>query len=596
MPVRVAAVDRELCQPRKCNLECIRFCPVVKSGSRAIYFDEELKRPVITDLCTACGICVKKCPFDAITIVNLPSELGEDCVHQYGPSGFKLFRLPVPRVNKVLGIVGQNSTGKTTVARILSGELRPNLCGSGEDIVRHFRGTELQQYFSRLYSGKLRVIHKIQYVELIPNYVRGTVREVLGRLSGDEDVIRVMEKLNLLHLADRDVSKLSGGELQRLAIAAALLRDGDVYIFDEPTTHLDIVERLRVAQAIREEARDDRYVIVIDHDLAVLDYMADLVVIMYGKPGAYGIASAVKGAREGINEYLEGYLASENMLIRREPIRFRVKPPSRNIERRGILVEWTNLRKNLGDFQLEVSAGALYRGELVGVVGPNGIGKTTFARLLVGELEPDEGAVVPHGELKISYKPQYVRNIAMTHGELTVKEYLSRELGPDYQSNPSWPEIANGLLLNPLMDREIGGLSGGELQRVVVALSLLREAQVYVLDEPLAYLDIEQRIRTASILRRMVEERDVVGLVIEHDITMVDYMSTAIMVFQGEPGRRGFAHAPSDLREGMNMFLKEQGITFRREPKVGRPRINKAGSYLDRLQKDIGEYYYVEGE
>jgi ATP-binding cassette subfamily E protein 1 len=250
------------------------------------------------------------------------------------------------------------------------------------------------------------------------------------------------------------------------------------------------------------------------------------------------------------------------------------------------------MRKSLGDFQLEVKAGSLHRGELVGVVGPNGIGKTTFARLIVGELEPDEGVVIPHGELRISYKPQYVRDIAVKHGGATVRKYFAEELGSDYQSNPTWPELSNGLLLNPILDREMGELSGGELQRVVVALSLLRDAQVYVLDEPMAYLDIEQRVRIASMVRRIVEERNVVGLVVEHDITMVDYMSTSVMVFQGEPGRSGVAYPPSDLRSGMNMFLRGQDVTFRREPKVGRPRINKRGSYLDRLQRELGEYYY----
>ena len=605
MPVRVAVVDKDLCQPRKCSQECIRFCPIVRGGKRAIYMDEQLGHPVITDLCTACGICVRKCPFEAITIVNLPSELGEDCVHQYGPSGFKLFRLPMPKLGRVLGIIGQNAMGKTTIAKILAGELRPNLCTdsqvSTEDILRFFRGTELQPYLTRLYRGEVKVVHKPQYIELIPMYVKGTVRDVLMKVGGDEEnVLKIAEKLNLTHLLDRDVSKLSGGELQRLAIAAALLRNADTYIFDEPTTHLDIVERLRVAEAIKEVAGGDKYVIVIDHDLAVLDYLADQVVILYGKPGAYGIVSHTRGAREGINEYLNGYLTSENMLIRREPIKFRVKPAPRPMQKEKVLLEWTDLTKKLGDFELEVRAGVIHRGEVIGVLGPNGIGKTTFARLLVNELEPDSGVVIPHGEVRISYKPQYVRDLAVKYGDKTVREYLAMAVGSDFTSRVIWPDLANGLSLTPLMDRELSSLSGGELQRVVVAGSLLKDAEVYLLDEPMAYLDIEQRVRVASVIRRIIEERDVVALVIEHDITMIDYLSTSVMVFLGEPGRHGIAQPPTDLRTGMNEFLKNQDVTFRREPQVGRPRINKRDSYLDRLQRSIGEYYYYlsteEGE
>ncbi len=605
MPVRVAVVDKDLCQPRKCSQECIRFCPIVRGGKRAIYMDEQLGHPVITDLCTACGICVRKCPFEAITIVNLPSELGEDCVHQYGPSGFKLFRLPMPKPGKVLGIIGQNAMGKTTIAKILAGELRPNLCTNeqvqAEDVIRFFRGTELQPYLTRLYKGEVKVVHKPQYIELIPMYVKGTVKDVLMKIAGsEEDVVRIAEKLNLTHLLGRDVDKLSGGELQRLAIAAALLRGANTYIFDEPTTHLDIVERLRVAEAIKGITGGDRYVIVIDHDLAVLDYLADQVVILYGKPGAYGIVSHVRGAREGINEYLNGYLTSENMLIRREPIKFRVKPAPRPMQREKVLLEWTDLTKRLGDFELEVKAGVIHRGEVIGVLGPNGIGKTTFAKLLVNELEPDSGVVIPHGEVRISYKPQYVRDLAVKYGDNTVREYLAMTVGSDFASRIIWPDLANGLSITPLMDRELSSLSGGELQRVVVAGSLLRDAEVYLLDEPMAYLDIEQRVRVASVIRRIIEERDVVALVIEHDITMIDYLSTSVMVFLGEPGRHGIAQPPTDLRTGMNEFLRSQDVTFRREPQVGRPRINKRDSYLDRLQKSIGEYYYYvsteEGE
>ncbi|BDR92164.1 ribosome biogenesis/translation initiation ATPase RLI [Vulcanisaeta souniana] len=596
MPVRIAVVDKDLCQPRKCSQECIRFCPIVRSGKRAIYMDEQLGHPVITDLCTACGICVRKCPFEAITIVNLPSELGEDCVHQYGPSGFKLFRLPMPKPGRVLGIIGQNAMGKTTIAKILSGELKPNLCtntqSSVDDIIRFFRGTELQPYLNKLYRSEIRVVHKPQYIELIPMYVKGTVKDVLMKVGSEEEVMRIAGKLNLMHLLNRDVSKLSGGELQRLAIAAALLRGADTYIFDEPTTHLDIVERMRVAEAIRDTAGGNKYVIVIDHDLAVLDYLADQVVILYGKPGAYGIVSHMRGAREGINEYLSGYLASENMLIRREPIKFRVKPAPRPIQRERILLEWTDLVKRLGDFKLEVRAGVIHRGEVIGVLGPNGIGKTTFARLLVNEVEPDSGVVIPHGEARISYKPQYVRDLAIKYGDKTVREYLAMTAGNDFNTRIIWPDLANGLSLIPLMDRELSGLSGGELQRVVVAGSLLKDVEVYLLDEPMAYLDIEQRVRVASVIRRIIEERDVIALVIEHDITMIDYLSTSVMVFLGEPGKHGIAESPTDLRAGMNEFLKNQDVTFRREPQVGRPRINKRGSYLDRLQRSIGEYYY----
>ena len=599
MSLRIAVIDKDLCQPRKCNKECIRFCPLARTGKRAIYFDENLQRPIITQLCTACGICVRKCPFKAITIVNLPSELKEECIHQYGLSGFKLFKLPILKLGKVIGLIGQNGLGKTTIAKILAGELKPNFCKDTEqveinEVIRKFRGTELQPYFTELYSGKLKVVHKIQYIELIPHYVRGKVRDILLKVArGDRNkVLEVSKLLNITHLLDRDVSHLSGGELQKLAIAAAILRNADVYIFDEPTTHLDIVERIRVCNVIHEIISKGKYAIVIDHDLAILDYLADLVAILYGKPGAFGIVSTIRGSREGINEYLNGYLTVENMLIREKPITFRTKPPERKVRKEKTLIEWTYIKKKLGDFILEVQPGALYRGEIVGALGPNGIGKTTFVKILVKEIEPDEGIVIPYGEVRISYKPQYVRDIAIKYGEYTVKKYLSEVVGKDFNQKIIWPEIECGLVLESLMDRELKSLSGGELQRVAIAATLLKDAELYVLDEPMAYLDIEQRIRVATIIRRIIEEREVVAFIVEHDITMIDYLSTAVMVFTGESGIHGIAQSPTDLRTGMNMFLKIQDVTFRREPRIGRPRINKRDSVLDRLQREIGEYYY----
>jgi Predicted ATPase, RNase L inhibitor (RLI) homolog len=284
------------------------------------------------------------------------------------------------------------------------------------------------------------------------------------------------------------------------------------------------------------------------------------------------------------------------MMIRREAITFKATPPPREVRREKVMVEWDRLTKGLGDFKLIAQPGQLMRGEVVGVLGPNGIGKTTFARLLVGELQPDEGVVMPYGQVRISYKPQYIRDVAVKYPDLTVNALISKVAGPDYREKPHWPDLANSLLLNPIMDKGLGELSGGELQRVMIAAALLKDAELYVLDEPMAYLDIEQRIRTARVIARLAEERESTVLFIEHDITMLDYVSTTVMVFEGEPGKLGIANPPTSLRDGMNTFFKAQDITFRRDARNGRPRINKRGSVMDRVQREVGEYYYYMPE
>jgi ATP-binding cassette subfamily E protein 1 len=135
-------------------------------------------------------------------------------------------------------------------------------------------------------------------------------------------------------------------------------------------------------------------------------------------------------------------------------------------------------------------------------------------------------------------------------------------------------------------------LSGGELQALAVAATLIKPASFYLIDEPCAYLDVEQRLVSIRAIRRMVKSKTSAAFVVEHDILAVDFLSDRLVVFEGKPGIEGHAKAPSSMEQGMIDFLKILVVTFRRDVDTKRPRINKPGSRLDRDQREDGKYYY----
>jgi len=592
---RVAVLEKERCKPDDCGIPCYRFCPEVLNRRYAVKFVEGEKKPVIVeDVCTGCGICIKKCPFNAISIVNLPAELERDCSHRYGVNAFKLYRLPVPQEGTVTGLLGRNGTGKTTALNILSGELVPNL-GNTEgppdwhNIVHNYRGSILQDYFEKLSTKRLTIVLKPQHIDRIPEYLKGKVSDVLAKLDQRGRLEALMELLQLEKIKTRQLSVLSGGELQRLAIAAAASREADVYIFDEPSSHLDVSQRLRAARAIRRLVEGGKTVLLAEHDLAMLDYLSDQICVLYGEPGVYGIVSHVHGVRVGVNIYLDGFMPDENMRFRDEPIRFHVRPPRDFAPVESWQLEWPRMSKTFKQFSLTVSAGSAGVGEVVGILGPNGIGKTTFVKLLAGIEQSDGETELAWKGPTVSYKPQYIS----ARYEGTVETLLQSVAGSAYESEAFANQFLRPLGLAKLVERNVQELSGGELQRVAIVACLAKESQLYLLDEPSAYLDVEERLAVAKAIRRTVEDKHAFAFVVEHDIVAQDFIADRLMIFDGKPGLEGNAGPPVPLRDGMNRFLGQMDMTFRRDPTSGRPRVNKAGSKLDREQKEAGEYYYA---
>ncbi len=599
----IAVVDLDRCQPDRCNYECKNYCPPNRTGKECITLrgdDPEDGKPdqvrISEEICLgeSCGICVEKCPFDAIQIINLPSELDDQPAHRYGENAFSLYGLPVPQPGQVTGILGPNGIGKTTAVHALAGENVPNLGRHADpptwaDVVDAYRGTELQNYLESVADDDVAVARKPQYVDRIPDRFAGVTRDLLVETDERGALDHLVDRLSLRPVLDRGLDDLSGGELQRVAVAAALARDADFYFFDEITPYLDIGQRMTVARLVRELVEDDpeRAVLVVEHDLAILDLLADDIHVGYGEPGAYGVITDPKSTRVGINEYLAGYLENENMRVRPGAIEFEEHAPRAAVEDTP-LVDYPDLTWQYGEsgFRLEIEGGTMFRNEVLGVVGPNGIGKSTFAKILAGRLQPDETAL--SASLDISYKPQYIE----IDQPMRVDAFLSSitdDVGTSYWNT----EIAQPLQLDRIMEQRLTDLSGGERQRVAIAACLSEDADLYLLDEPSAHLDVEQRVLATKAIRRYGESQDSTVMVIDHDIYMIDLVSDRLMVFDGEPAERGHAGRPQSMREGMNDFLSNLGITFRRDERAGRPRINKPESQKDREQKRQGEYYYA---
>ncbi len=577
---RIAVVERDKCNQERCGgLLCAKVCPINKAGQDCVYEGDDHKARIDEVLCIGCNICVKKCPTDAISIINLPEMLDEEPVHRYGDNMFALYNLPIPSFGKVVGILGRNGIGKSTAVKILAGQLKPNFGKMGneagvDDLIKRFKGSEAQGYFEKLKAGLIKIAYKPQMVDQIPQQFRGTIRELLDRANQRDAtwLAKVVDALELTHLLERDIGVVSGGELQRAAIAATVLKDANVYFFDEPTSYLDIKQRMKVAQFLKSLATPETAVVVIEHDLIILDYLTELVHITYGAENVYGIVSQPKSSKAGINTYLDGYLRDENVRFRDHKIVFNSKPPFEAI-RDLQLTTWEPLDVRRGSFHLKAGPGDIYRHDIIGILGENGIGKTTFLKE-IAERNAD-------GQLRIAVKPQYLAAV-----DKPVSEVLAMALQYEMQ-------LMVPLDLHSLLERNLSELSGGQLQRVMIAATLSEEADLYLFDEPSAYLDVEQRLIMSKVMREMMEAKGKAALVIDHDLLFLDYLSQKLVVFDGQPGVSGIVHGPLTMEEGMNLFLADLKVTFRRDEENGRPRANKLSSQMDREQKSSGKLYYT---
>ncbi len=592
MTHRVAVLDKEVCQPKKCGLECIKYCPVNKMGSDCIILNEETgKAQIDENICNGCGICVKVCPFDAITIVNLAEELKTDKIHQYGLNSFRLYRIPTLKKGQVMGLLGRNGIGKSTVVSILSGNLKPNLGNYSSppewsDVLSHFNGTELKSHFEKIVNKELKASIKPQQVYNLAKAFNGTSKELLEKYDERNKTQELVQELGLQNSLETRLSELSGGELQRIAVAVAASREADFYFFDEPSSYNDVFQRMGVAKVIQDLAKIGKSVMVVEHDLTLLDYLSDFIEVIYGEPAAYGIVANVLSTKVGINVFLDGYLPNENVRFRDIAFRFDASTSTDEFVTTENVIEYPLLEKKYPNFSVSIEPGRVRKSEVLGIVGANALGKTTMMKMIAGVEKPDSGNV--DTKVKIAYKPQYLTN----DYDVEVISVLEKANNGAIEGTTEEEQIVHPMKIRKLYNKSVKNLSGGELQKVAITTCLLQKVDLYALDEPSAFLDVEDRISIAKLIQRFVRSYGKSAIVIDHDIQLMDLISDSLVIFHGTPGREGHATSPKPKSDGMNQFLRSLDITYRRDETSMRPRVNKSESRLDREQKQSGQFYY----
>ncbi len=573
--MRIAIIDKEKCKPTICNHDCLKCCPVNKKGIECITIESKAK--IDEETCVGCGICPKRCPFEAIQIINLPAIKEEYLVHRFDQNGFALYGLPIPRKDSVLGLLGRNGIGKSTAIRLLCGKDLPNLGkkeATKEEIKKFFRGHELTTYFNEVDTKT--VAYKPQNLSFLSTAIK--VKDLLSQRAQEKEINDMAKKLTVSHLLEKQLDKLSGGELQKIAILTTCLKEADIYFFDEPLAYLDIEERLKVSEFIKFITQG-KTTIVVEHDLLILDYLTEYLNIFYGQQGCFGFVSGLKSSANGINSYLDGFLKEENLRIRDKKLSFNFtkNPPNAGYK----LATWPSFIKKFSeDFKLEIREGEIHSNHVYGILGKNGTGKTTFVKCLAGleKIEVEGKEIQMDLNLKISYKPQYLQSdYEETVRDVIIKEKIGKSLSSNFH-------------LEDIYQKRIKTLSGGELQRLSIARCLAKEADIYLIDEPSAYLDVEERISLAKTIKDFMMEQEKICFVVDHDLLLISYLADSIIVFSGEPGKKGKSSEIFAFEKGISELLKNLDITLRKDKDSGRPRINKKDSVLDREQKQKGNW------
>ncbi|WP_310626279.1 ATP-binding cassette domain-containing protein [Limnohabitans sp.] len=480
-------------------------------------------------------------------------------------------------ISERVGLIGRNGAGKSSLLRILGGLEMPD---DGDLRVQQgLRITYVAQepqldsnisVFEAVSAGLARVIHLIEQYSAGEGDLTAMQNEI-ELFDGWNWEQRVQETLHRLHLdPDARINALSGGTLKRVALAQALVTSPDVLLLDEPTNHLDL-DSIEWLEQLLIDFKGS--IITITHDRSFLDKVVTRIVeldrghlLSYpGNFAQYQLQKEEQAAQEAvINAKADKLLAGEEVWVRKGVEARRTRSQSRIGRLEALRAQREARREAVGRVKLDVASGAptgkivaelagvnkafggkviaqnfsatFLRGDKVGLIGPNGVGKSTLLKMILGELEADSGKIRQGSNMQVAYFDQMRNALDM---DASLEDFISPgsewiEIGTQRKHVKSY---LDDFLFSPARATSpVRSLSGGERNRLLLARLFARPANVLVLDEPTNDLDID----TLELLEELLQNYDGTVFIVSHDRTFLDNVATSTLVFEGTDEKPGF--------------------------------------------------------
>ncbi|NDA84229.1 MAG: ATP-binding cassette domain-containing protein [Burkholderiaceae bacterium] len=478
-----------------------------------------------------------------------------------------------------VGLIGRNGTGKSSLLKILAGieKLDDGLLQIQQGLrIAYVAQEPILDSKNTIFEAASEGIANIKYLRteyetLAQADWNEANQERLDQLQSQLDAShgwnweqRVSEILNRLHLhSDQIIGMLSGGTKKRVALAQALVTQPDVLLLDEPTNHLDL-DSITWLEGLLNEYLGS--IVFITHDRSFLDQVATRIVeldrgLLRSYPGNYSRYEFVKeeelNAEALANARADKLLAQEEVWVRKGVEARRTRSVGRVARLEKLRAMRAERRNAMGQVKLSIAAGersgkivadldnisksyqkpivknftaTILRGDKVGILGPNGVGKTTLLKLILGELSPDSGIVKLGTRIEVAYFDQMRESLNL---EATLEDFISPgsewvEIGNQRKHVKSY--LGDFLFAPERTNSPVLTLSGGERNRLLLARLFARPANVLVLDEPTNDLDID----TLDLLEQLLQDYQGTVFLVSHDRTFLDNVVTSMIAYEGD--------------------------------------------------------------